>query len=485
MARKPGAGRKAAKNEVAAALIAALKFGGVLKAATTTSPVQAHFAWLNTGTAVMTDGVVAAGHPIPPDISGYPNTKLLLEALENTDKNFTLVVHDNGEFEISSDRFNGVVHSLEYDKVIPMPPDNAQMNINQPDALVAALNNALKVTTESGDTVLYSSVRFTGNSIMATNGAVMLETRYDEQLPPIIVPRQFVTSVVKAAANHKPVSIGLGHDWKTFTVWFENGAWLRTNVYEDNVWPEDALNLFYRAIGNNETPPTPLDNKVWAAINSLLPFTDEDNRLIIRNGFIRTHVDRTRGAVIELKDVNFEFDVNGKSFAALTDIVTMVCDASGFEMPVLLVYGDNCRGIVAGLKPLPEPVATTTNWGQQASPQGAETVGGWHVQTAEPQTETQPASERPSGDLNPTGKWPGGPTVGTAQSAEFQAVYQGQPEENFLPEIEDSYVIVAPGDQGIALQPASNDGQFKPSEWANNLTDADAGFKQDNNNNGW
>lgn len=483
MARKPGAGRKAAKNEIATALLAALKFGSVLKTATTTSPVQAHHVWLNTGTAVMFDGIVAAGHPIPPDIAGYPHAKLLAEALDNTDKTFTITLHDNGNFEVGSDKYSAIVPALTYDKVIPTPPDNPQAPIRGAVDMLAAFNNALKVTTETGDSVLYSSVRFTGNSVMGTNGAVMLETRVTDQLPGIIVPRQFIAAVVKAAAISPPINMGLGADWKTFTVWFENGAWLRTNVYENDTWPNDALDLFYRAVSSTNDVVA-LDHKLWAAINAVLPFTDDNERVIIRPGIVRTHPDRHDGAALEAKESTITFDVAGKRFSALSDIAKAGTVLSGFAVPVMYVVGDNCRGIAAGLEPLPEiePRPQQGAWGSP-SPQVADNAApaaGWAMaQSVEPGPEQ-------SGDLNPAGAWKNGPAPGNGYDPEFLATALDQPESDFRDG--ENYVLTNPGDTGFVINPPAIPG-FTASGWAASLTNEDAGLTPDTSNNtnngGW
>jgi hypothetical protein len=477
MARRPGAGRKSAKNEAATALLAALKFGSVLKTATTTSMVQAHYVFMNTGTAIMFDGVVAAGHPIPADIAGYPHAKLLAEALDNTDKTFTLTVHDNGNFEIGSDKYSALVPALEYSQVIPTFPDNQQVPIRSPDLFLAAMNNALKVTVETGDVVLYSSVRFTGGSIMGTNGAAMLETRVEDQLPEIIVPRQFVASVVKAAATLKPIGMGLSNDWTSFTVWFENGAWLRTNLYDNDTWPTDALDLFYQAINASRPDMQPLDPKLWAAINAVLPFTDTDQRVIIRPGIVRTHPDRHHGAALEVKECTTTFDVDGKRFAALAEVAKNGSVLNGFEVPLMVVFGDNCRGIVAGLQPLPEPETSTgptSGWGSgQPSPQepASKPGGSWSIQgSVEPP---------PEGSAEKQTEWKGGPQPGNGYDPEFLSAALDQPESDFRDD--DNFILVNPGDTGIVL----NNSQFKPSTWVDNLTDEDGGFNTDNNTNGW
>lgn len=475
MARKPGAGRKAAKNELASALIDAIKFGSVLKAATTTSIPQAHYVWMNAGTAIMFDGIVAAGHPIPPGIAGYPHAKLLLDALDNTDKTFTQTVHDNGDFEIASDKYSARVPALAYDQVIPTVPDAQQAQITDPVGLVAAFEALLKVTVETGDNVAYSSVRVNSGAMLGTNGAVILEVRDTNGMPPIVMPRQFVNAVVKAGG--KPTGMGIGADWQSFTIWFENGAWLRTNLYKAEDWPEAMVNSYYAMIQSNDTT-LELNPKLWAAIDAVLPFADGNNRVQVRPGIVRTHPDRAQGAALDVKEVGLSFDVDGKRFLSLAQIATYGSTGQGETGPILRFFGDGCRGLVACLEPLADIQSDSgSDWGAKTAPApaAATTNGGWGVQAdLAPAPEPETAH---SEDLNPAGKWKNGPEPGTADSPEFLSQLNDKPESDYRVEYDDSFIMDAPDGLGIPLEQVGDDG-FTASGWVNSLTNADAGFKE-------
>ena len=78
-----------------------------------------------------------------------------------------------------------------------------------------------------------------------------------------MVPRSFAAAVLKCA---KPL-VGMGCGENTFTVYFEGGAWLRTQVYQDK-WP-DLSNVWH--VGNYyEQLPALLFN----AIDTVAPFGD-------------------------------------------------------------------------------------------------------------------------------------------------------------------------------------------------------------------
>lgn len=458
MARKPGAGRKPAKNEVAAGLINALKFCGVIKAPTTTSMVQQHHVFLNAGYAISFDGIVSAGHPIDKDIQGYPHAKLLLEALENTDKTFSWVRHENGTFEIKSDKYNALVPALPYNMVIPTNPALNQGPFGNAEQFVKALDAVGKVAVEAGDIALHSAVRLTSNTAMATDGATIVEALHGNNVPPVILPKQFVTALVKTGKF--PVGMGVSADWKSFTVWFEDGSWLRTNTYDSEVWPVE-INDTYHAYLNSGGEWFEPHVKLWLAIKSVLPFADDDRRVIVRPGLVRTHVDRNIGAAIEVAEVAFSLDIDGKRLLAVESLAKMLSVKNSGD--VLLFTGDNVRGVIAGLLPLPEPEAvpdepTQGGWGVPTSGEPV-SAGGWAIMGAPAEKPAPEAAPAPVSD-----GWAeraGIPPEGLQGDMEFMGVHP--PGVTFEPE--DDAPSFSVTDDGVDL------GAFNSAAWLETLKD--------------
>ena len=475
MARKPGAGRKPAKNEQAAALINALKFGGNLKTATSTSPVQAQYVWFNQGQAIMFDGIVAAGHPIPEGIAGYPHAALLLDALDNTDKTFTMTVRENGNFEISSDKFQALVPSLETSQVIPTPPDPRQAGFTDAKAFVTALEMALKVVKDTGTVAAYSSIKITGNgTLMVTNGRVAGEIQHGNNLPPVIIPRQFANAIVKS--GKEPVGIGLHANWESLTIWFEDGSWFRTNLHKADVWPEAMDKVIAESVLDYgvtvDCPP-----KFWTTLMAVAPFADAETRaVLVRPGLVRTNDDRRLGAALEVADVGVTFDANVDDLLLVQPLVSRY----GVGVDAVTFYGDKCRFIVvADTNPAPErdvptgqQIASGDGWNMTAPAEPVEQAsGGWGAKEAA-ESHQQPLGS-PAGASVPQG-WNGIPAGGLAGDPEYESERQGVPiDELVLPD--DAYALYWEGQQdtGVPLtlpQPEAN-AEFKPSEWAAGLKD--------------
>lgn len=431
MARKPGAGRKPAKSEQAAGLINALTFLSCIKAPTPTSmPYNSH-TWLNEGMAVAYDGIVAAGHPIDGGIGGYPHTKLLIEALENTGKQFDLTVNSTGQFEITSDKYTAVVPSLAYDQVIPTVPDANvfQLTEDQGKAFVSALVATAKVVSDTAENVLHASVRLEGQTVLATDGATIIEAFHGLNMPQgVVLPKQFVTSLNKTGKS--PVGIGLGVTWETFTVWFQDGSWLRTNAYPGSTWPDQIMGSYYELLNNRgDFAPTPPE--LWKAVNAVLPFTSDNNRVIFRPGLVRTHPDRRQGAALEIAAISFELDINGKRLAVLEGLAENFAIGSFSGGSTFVFQGTLARGVVAGLAPLAEPEPPRqepqsggwTTPAQQQPASGGQNAGWSQPTMIAPPPENEPEPEAPASDGwgarmgIPNGTGPGDP--------EFDAGYNG------------------------------------------------------------
>ena len=476
----PRRGRKPVKNETATALLNALAFIGNLKTPPAGSPEQYDYVFLNQGYAIGFDGVVAAGHPIPGDIAGYPHAKLLAEALDNTDKTFTMTRREDGAFEIGADKYTAVVPTMDPSKVIPTFPDNKQGPIADPTTFMAALKVVHGVSTDTGTVAVYSAIRITEPSLMATNGQVIIEVRHNNSLPPVVVPRQFVTAILKSEKTPEAIGIN-GADWSTLTVWFTDGAWLRTNLYKTNPYTDDILTMYNTvteglgAYERSEIPP-----KLWATVKAVLPFA-EDTRIMLRPGIVRTHTEAHKGAALQLDKLNVTIDVNGKSLLALEDLATSyhVGEVDGAYVMGFAGGGvDNAplmRGILAGDAPVVvEEPESAGGWGTLADAQAAAQSSGWAMSGEALTPPEEPPARR---EAAPQAEWAGGPAPDLANDPEFLSQYHDKPAETFMAPVEEAYVFTDK-DNGIplAFSQEVETGAFQASAWLNTVTEEDGGF---------
>lgn len=426
MAPRKGAGRKPAKNELASGLISALTFLSALKPATglANQPYMEHV-FLNAGWAIGFDGVLAMGHPIEDGVNGYVNTKLLAEALDNSDKTMTINKAENGSFHIESGKYMALVPAIDPANVPQTFPDAKVAPFQYPKAFIDATTAAGKVVKDTAEKALHASIYMNNNTVLATDGATAIEVFHGNYMPiGMVLPKVFATALAKT--GKEPVGFGLANDFSTFTVWFADNSWLRTNCYAAaDSWTPEVL----AAVGglfNTGIQMAELDPKLFAAVRAVIPFADDESRVIIRTGVVRTHPDHRMGGRLELASVNFDIDLNGKRLLAVEDMAAQAGVGDGPSGGRVFVFGGPmARGVIAGMSPLPEPAPLAApapaqgGWVPAATeyPPQAPATGGW-VQPSPAQT-VAPAPETP-----PQG-WHGIPATGLAGDPEYEAARTG------------------------------------------------------------
>src|SRR6266403_6010754 len=187
--------------------------------------------------AIAFNGIVAAGSPIPEDVLCHPHNLLLIEALSKCDENFSLTQLDNSKLSIKSGKFKAVVPCL----------DPALMQSASPDPQIVAITNKFKeaieavgvLASENAQDVLTASVLMNGPSVIATNRRMIFEYWHGLDLPPNVpLPKQFVAALIKQKKNLS----GFGFSRSSATFYFEDGCWLRTQLYSDT-WADISNSL--------------------------------------------------------------------------------------------------------------------------------------------------------------------------------------------------------------------------------------------------
>jgi hypothetical protein len=467
-------GRKPAKNETAAALITALGFISTLKAPASGSPEQYDYVFMNAGYAIGYNGIVAAGHPLPEGIVGYYHAKLLAEALDNTDKTFTMTRRDDGFLEIGSGKYSAIVPAYDPSQVIQTIPDNKMVAVADGTRLIEAFKVACEISTDTGTLALHGAIRMLDRSLLVTNGQVLMQVDTSNSLPPLAIPRQFLQAVIKSGKT--PHYMGMnGVDYSTFTIWFEDGSWLRTNTFGPEVWNDTVIGKSMEYIEQvSECEPVAIPASMWAVSKALIPFTDaEHNRLMLRPGRISTTVTNGKCASLDVPELMFTADINGKQLALLEGIAINWCMTRGELLGFFSADpAPRTRGVVVQLPRLPEEAGDATGWGQTAhnepeAPASEPAATGWAVAaTVEP-----PAEENPA--LAPEA-WGKGPSDDLRNDPEFMSQFTDRPVEDFY--VEQAYIFTDE-DNGIPLDwnSAIQEG-FKPSGWLDTLSDTDGGF---------
>lgn len=294
--------------------------------------------------AVAFNGQVSAGHPIAEELELCPHLSRLQAAISRCGKSLVMAETPTGQLSVKGDKLRALVPCL--------PPQD--MPETQPDTQVAVLTEAVReafkvcgtLASEEGKRVVEASLLLEANTCTGTNGAALMQYWHGIDLPPaMVLPKLFTAAVVKVA---KPL-VGFGFSWnddftkvKSVTFWFEGGAWIKTQCYED-AWPS------IDHIINHPSHPSPVLAGLFDAIEAVQHFND-DKFITFAENKVMSHDTSAVGAQYEVKGLQGGLKFDSKlikqiaPFAKQMDITTY--DNRAF------FFGDNVRGVIMGLKTL-------------------------------------------------------------------------------------------------------------------------------------
>lgn len=332
MARSP----RSKPTETKSSLLTALEFCSVVSEKLG-APYETHIG-LRNNWAIGFNGIVAAGNPIVEDIYCYPHNLLMIEALSKCDENFSLTQLDNGRLSIKSGKFKAIVPCL----------DPELMQTALPDPKIVGITNAFKdaveavgvLANENAQHVLTASVLMNGASVISTNRVMLLEYWHGLDLPPNIpLPKEFVTALVKSKKN----LTGFGYSNCSATFYFEDGSWLRTQLYNDE-WPDVSRIL------NREANLWSIDPNFFKALDAVAPFS-EDGNIYSDLNLLKSHADEGVGATFECSGIPKGFVYPIKQLMIMKPHVKKIdYMASGVhDSSYCLVFqGDRMRGVISG-----------------------------------------------------------------------------------------------------------------------------------------
>lgn len=298
------------------------------------APYQTHVI-LARNQAIASDGILTAGHKIEEDLVACPHTFTLAAALKKCTGALSLTQLDSGRLSVKSGKFKAFIPCIT-------PADIPNF---YPDPPCGVIDNRIRVglelvspfIVENAQRVVMASALIRSGSILATNGQILLEYWHGIDMPPgLIVPKLFINALCKM--NKDLVSFGFSAS--SFTVYFDDGSWLRTQLYNDK-WPDCD------AILRKPHSPLPLPMGFFDALNAIFGFI-EDNRLRVRAGRLQSHDDETQGASYEVEGLTANLAYNAKHLKVLDGLIKTI-DFVG-DSGISYFYGDNLRGAISQIR---------------------------------------------------------------------------------------------------------------------------------------
>lgn len=163
-------------------------------------------------------------------------------------------------------------------------PTVAGLQPSEPDAyreaLPAALFDAIAqiafLADEDAEHLQSASICIEEGLVSTTNRNVILQSYHGLNLPTLMLPKRFVTAVLKTG---KPI-VGIGHGTASFTVFFDDNSWLRTSLM-------DCEPLPYAKVCAKEGGFKPLPD-IWEALETIMPFRGNTDAVKFEDDAVKT-----------------------------------------------------------------------------------------------------------------------------------------------------------------------------------------------------
>jgi len=332
---KPAAPKKPKKVE--AQLLTAMKF---IKPAVLKKGEDEHtYVRLHNGYAVGFNRTLAAGYPIlETELSICAHADTLTNALKDFTDGDTVTQVDVNTLQLTVGDLAIDIPSLAVSGFQPVAEDPNVGAVD--DNLKAGFKILEKLIKASGDSIMVSSLKLGAGVMSVCDKEMFIQFHHGCVVPPVILPKVFVAAVAKV----KQPIVGVGLGQHSFTIHFENGAWIRSQFWQDG-WPEESDIFPPKAPENMQDVP---DN-FFARLKKHLPFCDT-SRVYFGPGWMGSKPTKDEGARVAVKGLEGPDEfvaLNGKSVMFLSgEIDRMIIDK---DRPSLF-YGERMRAAIYPIK---------------------------------------------------------------------------------------------------------------------------------------
>jgi hypothetical protein len=322
------------KSKTSEGLVAALNFISTAQVKESDISYKSHCI-IHNKTITAFDGVLTVGCKITEELEICPQTYKLISALESTTKEVSMTELD-GRLSVKSGSFSCFV-----------PCFHEGMPNLAPDLPLCAISDVLRTGFEtiSGFTVdsekkriVETSILLQANSMVASDGAVMLEFWYGLNLPTCVLPKSFITAII----NCKKKIVAFGYSGNSCTFHFEDESWIKTQLFEEK-WP-DISKIF------KECKPEPLPKGFYEALVKIEPFSegkDAEKVVYFNEGMLQSHRDKNVGACEELEGIKHGTAFNIKRLKRIQHCIETV---DFYSHNAAFFFGTNVRGCLMGVR---------------------------------------------------------------------------------------------------------------------------------------
>lgn len=296
-------------------------------------PYETHVL-LNQNWAIAHNGVIGIGEPILEDLYACPNAKLMVAALSKCGQSISITQLEQ-KLSITSGKFRALIPCLPPENLPRIFPDPACAFID--DRFKAALSAVAPLSLDENN-VVTASVLSQRGTLTATDRKVILQAYHGIDLPEMALPK----SIIKPLTSNVKKLKSFGFSGTSCTFYFEDDSWLKTQLFAEN-WP-NIDNIL-----NRKANAWPLPENFFEGVRSLEPFSDNGDIFFNTNVLSSHEGNVDTGATFEIYGLPKGPIMSIKQLKMVEPYIkTIDFLADGPNGKVILFFGDNVRGCIAG-----------------------------------------------------------------------------------------------------------------------------------------
>ena len=326
-------------------LIEQLKFVSLAQKAEDDIPWKVHCVMHN-GLIGATNGTITIGSKIDETLEVAANTFKLIAALERTTKDVSITELE-GRLSVRSGSFSCFVPCW-HEAMPTLSPDPPLCAIS--DTLRAGFESIAAISVDNDKKrIVECSILLRENSMVSTDGALMLEFWHNHSLPTMVLPKAFVTAILNT--DKKLKAFGYGQKevngqmiGVSCTFHFEDDSYIKTQLYDEG-WPSVDIIL------NKPSKPEPLPAGFYDALRNIKPFSEGkelQKTVYFVDGALQSHRDKQDGAVCEVPGVKHGPAFNIKRLERIEHCMNTV-DFYSSSAAFFFSKDGLTRGVLAGV----------------------------------------------------------------------------------------------------------------------------------------
>lgn len=162
-------------------------------------PYQTHCVIKN-GILSAFDGTITIGINCNFDFEACPHTTTLIDAIKNCASDVSITQLNSCALSIKSGKFKATINCMPADQMICIDPDPKIATID--NKILDAFNAVVNIISESATREILAGALLQCNTVIATNGALLVEYWHGINLPSgLLLPRKFIKAVIDSNKN--------------------------------------------------------------------------------------------------------------------------------------------------------------------------------------------------------------------------------------------------------------------------------------------